>query len=270
MPIRRVQPPDWPEFYALAAREGWKVPLFERRLFEGAWSEFVQVFEERCFGGLVTAVAYENSGWIGNLIVPRLLRGQGIGSQLFRAALSDLEERGLKSCWLTASASGQPLYEKAGFVVVDQVERWVRKPRPGSCQAEDVRTLVVEKLCTADRVAWGENRQALLSRISSAGQLFACDDAVALLQRGDDLQVLGPWYSATHCPRANRQLLLPLLAAADPAKEVIVDILLSSPLRALLAATGFRPVGCNQLMVKGRDRIDLKTVVSLASLGSIG
>lgn len=270
MSIRRVQPSDWPEFYALAAKEGWKVPLFERWLFEESWSEFVQVFEEGCFGGLVTAVAYERSGWIGNLIVPRQLRGQGIGRRLFRTAVSTLEERGIASCWLTASVSGQPLYEKAGFVVVDQIERWVRNKGFGSGQSGDVKATEVETLLACDRGVWGENRQALLRRVSSEGQVFACDGSVALLQRGDDLQILGPWYSETQCPRANRQLLLQLLAATDPSVEVVVDILLSSPLRPLLAATGFRPVGCNQLMVKGRERIDLKTVVSLASLGSIG
>lgn len=270
MSIRRVHQSDWPEFYALAAREGWKVPLFERRLFENSWSGFVQVFEEGCFGGLVTAVAYEKSGWIGNLIVPRELRGQGIGGRLFRAALSDLEECGLRSCWLTASASGQPLYEKAGFVVVDQVERWVRKQGLGGGPSGGVKTTAVEALFAADRLAWGENRQSLLSRVSSDGRVFACEDSLALLQRGADMQILGPWYSETHCPRANRQLLLQLLTAADPAIEVVVDILLSSSLRPLLAATGFRPVGCNRLMRKGRERIDLKTLVSLASLGSLG
>lgn len=270
MSIRRVQKPDWPEFYELASREGWRVPAIERKLFEGPWSEFAHVFDDGAFCGLVTAVAYERSGWIGNLIVPQPLRGQGIGSRLFRAALGDLDARGVSACWLTASADGQPLYEKAGFVVVAQIERWVCTRPPGKGHIGDMSATGLAKLLASDRMAWGESRKELLTQISKNGQLFVSDDTVALLQQGDDLQILGPWYSPTLCPRANRQLLQQALTAANPSKELVVDLLASSPLRSLLAAAGFEAAGYNQLMVKGETQVDLNMMLSLASLGSVG
>jgi len=270
MSIRRVQKSDWPKFYALAAGEGWRVPAVERRLFEGSWSEFVHVFDEGTFCGLVTAVAHERSGWIGNLIVPQPLRGQGIGSRLFRAALDDLAARGVSSCWLTASADGQPLYEKAGFVVVDQIERWVCTKPAGGGQRGVTSPTGLEMLFASDQAAWGESRHELLTQIAKNGQLLVWDDTVALLQQGDDLQILGPWYSQTLCPRANRQLLQQALTVADSSKELVVDLLASSPLRSLLAAAGFEAAGYNQLMVKGEDQADLHMMLSLASLGSVG
>jgi len=271
MSIRRVQKSDWPEFYELASKEGWRVPAIERKLFEGHWSEFAHVFDDGSFCGLVTAVAHESSGWIGNLIVPQALRGQGFGSRLFRAALSDLEARGVSACWLTASADGQPLYEKAGFVVVDQIERWVCTRPPGSGQAGGISLTGLEKLFASDRTAWGESRTELLTQISKNGQLLVSDDTVALLQQGDDLQILGPWYSPTLCPRANRQLLQQALIAADPSKELVVDLFASSPLRSLLVATGFELFGRNQLMVKAdANRVNRQGMVALASLGSFG
>jgi GNAT superfamily N-acetyltransferase len=270
--VRAVQPDDWLHFYALAEEEGWRVPQIERSLLQGEWSNCVHVLETAStFAGLVTAVAHQQSGWIGNLIVPRSLRGRGFGGILFNAALAALTDCGVSNCWLTASELGRPLYEKLGFVAVDQIERWVSAPPRLRAQVVPAPAGSGKRLLQADKLAWGDSRQVLLEKLAAQGRVFVCDDAVALLQQGTDMQILGPWYSPSLCPRANRQLLQQVLAAADPTLEIVIDLLSSSTLRLLLAAAGFSPVGKNLLMARGSNTaVDLHVQVALASLGSLG
>jgi hypothetical protein len=219
----------------------------------------------------VTAVAHQHSGWIGNLIVPERLRGRGYGSRLFEAALSMLQGQGMTSVWLTASASGRPIYAKFGFVAIDEIERWVSCERAPFGPVDRLVKDGGQKLAELDRTAWGEDRTALLEALCTQGEAYACGDAVALLQRESGLQIVGPWYSSTGCPRSNRLLLQKILAEADPKVDLVIDILKFSPVRELLAATGFTCVGSNALMAQGDTRqVQIKMMVSLASLGSIG
>jgi len=272
MTIREPQRLDWQNFFELADNEGWRVPQIEQQLLQEGWAHCVHVLDvDGAFGGLVSAVAHERSGWIGNLIVPQAWRRQGLGTKLFLLALDNLASRGMTSCWLTASDMGLPLYEKSGFRVVDQVERWVYHERKlfGPCEPSNPDDQ--KALYDFDLSAWGEDRSAFLSYITGKGRTFACDSSVALLQQGTDMQILGPWYSRTFCPVANRRVLEQVLSAADPAVEVVVDTLSSSPIRQILAAASFTRIGSNRLMVKGNAHAtDLKMMVSLASLGSVG
>jgi ribosomal protein S18 acetylase RimI-like enzyme len=263
---------DWPIFLSLAEAEGWRVPQTEVALLTGVLSPCVSVLHEGgvpC--GFVSAVFHGRSGWIGNLIVDPAARRRGYGDRLFAHALAALEERGATSLWLTASELGRPLYEAHGFVAVDRIERWVSPPRGRGEVFPAAAFGATEALIDADCRAWGERRHTLLDALAASGQAFACNETVALLQGGRDLQVLGPWYSATCCPRENRQVLTSLLAAADPAVEIVCDLLASSPLRSLLAAAGFAPGGGAALMVSGDGAgVDLKKMMALASLGSMG
>ena len=270
--IRIAQKPDWDSFFKLAAGEGWRVPEVERQLFAGQWFDCARVLEEGdSFCGLVTSVAHEHSGWIGNLIVPARLRGRGRGTLLFKAALSALQAQGMTTVWLTASAAGRPIYEKSGFRCIDEIERWVSCKRAPSGPDDRLVADGAQQLRDLDRCAWGEDRTDLLEALGARGQAFVCEGAVALLQREPGLQIVGPWYSSTGCPRANRKLLQKILAAVDPDVEVVVDVLASSPARQLIAAAGFACAGKNLLMVLGdAGHVQREMMVSLASLGSIG
>jgi GNAT superfamily N-acetyltransferase len=263
---------DWSQFYALAAAEGWRVPQVERRMFEGHWSGCARALDvDGVFGGLVTVVVHERSGWIGNLIVPPLLRGNGYGRKLFDAVLAELADRGLSSIWLTASELGRPIYEKSGFKVVGRVERWICPAGRGTRTVVEEDPPACERLRSCDRMAWGESRNALLKHLLADGRVFVCDDSVALLQAGADLQILGPWYARFPSPQAGRRFLLEVLAGADPATEIVTDLLATSPGRQLLAAAGFVCTGSTALMAHGRpDLAAMEMIMSLASLGSVG
>jgi predicted GNAT family N-acyltransferase len=236
-------------------------------LFEDVWAQYVRVLvvdDEFC--GLVTFVHHEKSSWIGNLIVPEHLRGRGYGGCLFAAALQELNRCGSDSTWLTASKLGQPIYEKAGFVAVDRIERWVLPP--AKRDSRELKDAQHEGLLRADRDVWSEDRRSLLSSLLENGKVYHHGESVALLQSGADIQIIGPWYGRDQAD--HRQLLRHVIAAATPANELVIDLLASSSLQKILIKNGFVYKGSNQLMLKGEVHVDISRMVSLASLGSVG
>jgi GNAT superfamily N-acetyltransferase len=263
---------DWQVFLDLAMAEGWRVPRRELELYRGilAGGAFVLRRQgEPC--GFVTAVPHENSGWIGNLLVAARCRGRGYGNLLFDRALEFLRDRGMTSVWLTASQSGRPIYEKKGFQLVGGIERWtlvLDEPPMGTRSGAHGD---FGSLCRGDCRIWGESRRSLLIPLARGGEVFSQGETSALLQEGDGMRVLGPWVSETLCPRENRRVLLSALASVPAGTEVVVDLLEGSPLSSLVTAAGFRRRGRSDLMVLGpRAGVDLRPLVALASLGSMG
>ncbi len=270
MEIRMADKGDWANFLGLAQREGWRVPAVEVELFRGPLARCAYTLEDReRFCGLVTAVGYEKSGWIGNLLVPVAERGKGFGARLFDHAVAQLRHQGVETIWLTASAQGAPLYRRRGFEAVGRVQRWVLQTAGSALEsAESYQSY--PRLLHKDGMVWGESRDRLLAPLAQGGAIFAFGESLALLQSGERRQVLGPWVSSGHCPRENRQLLLAMLAAANQDAELVCDVLTSSPTRALLAAAGFQTQGECELMAQGPVTVRLETLTALASLGSLG
>lgn len=262
---------DWQFFLKLARAEGWRIPPRELELYRGPLADCAFVLRrdgEVC--GFVTTVAHERSGWIGNLLVPAECRGRGYGSRLFDHAVDFLRHAGMTRICLTASELGRPLYAKKGFQVVGGIRRWVR----GMDETADTPSTGegdFDELCRLDSRVWGESRRRLLLPLADGGQVFLYGDTAALLQEGEGMRVLGPWVSDSLCPRENRLVLSAVLAVVAAGTEVVVDLLESSPLAPLLTAAGFVPRGRCDLMTLGPCRgVDLRPLVSLASLGSMG
>ena len=270
MIIRLPNQSDWETFSALTCRENWRVPHTELQLFKGPWAQYVRVLDDGKFCGLLTSVAYENSAWIGNLIVPHQLRGKGYGSHLFKSAFEALVEQGMTSIWLTASEQGRSIYEREGFVEVDCIERWVLSPRDEIGSPVEGEAFY-EELFYTDRLVWSENRAPLLSVLCNGGKVFTVEGAIALLQKGPDVQIIGPWYAHEIALQTHQDFLEMMIAATEPNIPVVVDFLASSPLPALCTSAGFQLTGRTSLMTYGKiGSIDLKSMVSLASLGSVG
>lgn len=270
MEIKIAGSADWDCFLTLAQLEGWRVPAAEVALFRGPLSQCAfSLRQERRFCGLVTAVAYPKSGWIGNLLVPQAERGKGYGARLFDYAVAELQRQGVTTLWLTASDQGAPLYRRRGFVSVDQVQRWVLRT-VGSAIEPTGRSQSLTRLLVADAAVWGENRARLLAPLAQGALIVSFGQTWAMLQAGEGRQVLGPWTSSGQCPRDNRQVLMAVLAAASQEAELVSDVLVSSPNSSLLAAAGFKPQGHCQLMARGPVSARLQSLTALASLGSLG
>ncbi len=201
-------------------------------------------------------------------------RGRGYGRLLLDQAILLLEQQSTRSIWLTASEAGFPLYQRRGFETIGQVERWVL---PKGSDARSADSLPIDDdpnhanaaLQDADQAAWGEQR-ALLNYLLPKGRLLRCGATIALLQRGSELQILGPWFT-DNGSKEQRQLLDLAVAEAYSEEELVVDLRTGALPPQVLQDSGFGLQGHTRLMVRGDTAgIDLIRLVSFASLGSMG
>ena len=257
---------DWQAFQVMAQQEGWRVPQRELDLHrQGGCSQAWALRDHETTIGLVTGVRHQHSAWIGNLIIAPTERGRGYGAALFDHAVRELRAAGVVTLWLTASASGAPLYAARGFLPVGQVERWVRR-EGGRGEKSPCPRVNGEAV---DSVVWGDDRRPLLRHLESAGSWWQQGESLALLQNGDDLQIIGPWYGSTQ-PQDDAELLARLVAVARPQQELVLDLLGHTGREELLAAAGFVSVGSTALMVAGQAQVQWSRLFALATLGSCG
>jgi len=246
------------------AAEGWRLPEWEPELFrEQSAAKAYGLWRNGTLCGCITLMAYPRSGWIGNLLVPPAARGGGCGRRLFRHALARLEGRA--RIWLTASAAGAPLYRQYGFHPVGSIVRWRCTGQGGGNGGAGS----FEALLERDAACWGDDRHSLLGWLAPRGSVLQRGATVALLQPGERLRVLGPWYAPDLCPRECRDVLAAAIAQSPAGAELVLDLPADSPLVSLLPACGFTPGGDNALMVRG-EPLSLPPHYSLASLGSVG
>jgi len=259
---------DWQLFLKWAATERWTIPSQELRLFQEQWRHcFFVLHAEGKVTGFISAVAYEESGWIGNLLVGSAYRGLGYGSALFDFALASLRQAGLKRIWLTASKTGLPIYQRRGFVTLDRVDRWCGR---GQGLLELSQRLATTELIDLDRNCWGESRAALLSLLANQAEICGSDKNMALLQPSASAWQLGPWLAPPHDSQQNRLTLQEALAKTPAGAGLLTDVLASAGMEACLHLAGFNKSGSNLLMCLSTQTPCLQGVVALASLGSIG
>ncbi len=259
---------DWRVFMTLAEEEGWRVPKNELSLHRqgGCSRAWALRNNDDTTIGLITGVRHQHSAWIGNLIITPTMRGRGYGAALFDHATRTLRAAGAVTLWLTASVQGTPLYTTRGFHSVGQIERWVRQE--GGRGAGGLLDTGVNGAHT-DTTVWGDARSALLRHLEGGGNWQQQGESLALLHRGDDLQIIGPWHSAGD--RQDDAVLLDrLVGIARPQQELVIDLVADSGRQSLLAAAGFTPGGGTELMVAGPIQVQWSRLLALATLGSCG
>jgi len=276
MNIEHFRMDDIPPFLELAATENWVAETWE---FEFLLAKFPQ----GCFAargdsgetaGFVTSLRHDRSGWIGNLIVAAEYRGQKIGERLFTTALDALRSEGVETVWLTASKTGQSLYEKHGFSRIDTIIRWVGTGRQRHAVSDyghiDKRNNPHSTVSGIDCKAWGDRRDRLLAETVGRGELLLDESGFIVIQPSVNACQFGP-FSALDYGSAERIL-------NDAAKtirfgtKVLVDAPAAnrSALRLFNRRT-MRIAGSNELMYSGR-RPDYRPelIYGLATMGSCG
>lgn len=268
MQFRSLSEADWQLFLCWAGQENWRVSFQEQRLFQGLWRPyFFVLYHHGTVRGFVSAVAYKESGWIGNLLVPEEERGKGYGSALFDYAVKFLQQTQPRRIWLTASVTGQPIYERRGFRVIDRIDRWAAQ---GKGESADDSSLPLIDLIHFDAACWGESRSPLLNALADDSKVFCYGQSWGMLQLGVTVCQLGPWLSTDKDAGNNRQLLQQAVAQTPVGKELLIDVLVSAEMELVLRTCGFEKRGSNQLMVLTDEDLELNGVMALASLGSIG
>jgi predicted N-acetyltransferase YhbS len=100
--------------------------------------------------GTGACAGFGPTGWLGGIVVAEQARGRGLGRELTEAAIAALGPR--ETVLLIASALGQPLYERLGFVG-DGRYRVFMTPADAAPAPAPVAVAGVRPLTPADRAA---------------------------------------------------------------------------------------------------------------------
>jgi len=215
--LRRFREEDLPFAVERASEEGWDNT---RESFE----PFVTHDPDGCFVaalggrpvGMVTTVKYQETGWVGNLIVEPGSRGRGVGAQLMAEAVRRLELLGVRTLRLEADPMGIGIYRRLGFVDEYASPRFrlhsVARRSPRGCARLEPEGLA--ELADLDARAFGDRRDRLLRLLfASALATFRVPDSGPLrgylmIQPSTAGARIGPWVAL------DRDLAERLLAAA--------------------------------------------------------
>jgi GNAT superfamily N-acetyltransferase len=162
-------------------------------LDQPAISPIVAEHEGRIVGTGCGAV-HDGTGWVGVIYVAPDRRGTGLGAQITRTVLDDLEARGARTQLLIASPMGQPIYERQGFTLLGQQIRFSIDGLPPDGPPDPrIRSFVpsdFEAIAALDRAATGEDRRAVLSALVMPETTLVATD------RGGDVRAFlarTPW-----------------------------------------------------------------------------
>lgn len=165
--IRLLFESDIPAAMELKEAAGWNQT-------EADWHRLLSLEPNGCFGavkderlvGTTTTTIYGELAWIGMVLVEPQQRRQGIAAKLMNAAVEYLEGK-VETIKLDATALGQPVYEKFGFEVESEVERWAgtASSTAGESHSAVVDDAAVRDLLNLDRLAFNADRSQLIEKL---------------------------------------------------------------------------------------------------------
>lgn len=149
---------------AFQRTENWlpELRLFRRLQPEGTFLASVNGIP----AGMVATILYSNYAYVGLMGVHQDFQGQGLGIALMEHVLTWTSERKITLVKLDASPFGQPLYEKLGFVLLDEVYVLESQANPLNSQHLDGIQLMaphhLDLLAVSDTQTFGTDRSRLL------------------------------------------------------------------------------------------------------------
>jgi ribosomal protein S18 acetylase RimI-like enzyme len=262
---------DITPFLNLAEAEGWVAEGWEFEFLLAQFSQgcFVAQVEDGQPVGFVTSIRHDRSGWIGNLIVEPAVRGQGVGEELFTRALDALWAGGVETVWLTASASGQHLYEKHGFSRIDTIARWTGTGRQKHVSQDNAPTSE-RSVSSMDRQAWGDRRDALLAVTVSRGRLLLDELGFLAIQPCGASKQLGP-FTALDNGTAEKLLDHALCSIPHDTKLYLDAPVSNHAAMRMFSRKKLKIAGMTELMYCGRrPEYRSELIYGLATMGSSG
>jgi len=274
MNIEPFRADDIEPFLKLAAVEGWVAEPWEFRFLLTEYPEGCYVARDGRGEtvGFVTSLRHGRSGWIGNLIVAAAYRGRGIGESLFTRVQEAFLAAGVETLWLTASKSGQSLYEKHGFIQIDTIVRWVGagRQRHATVSGTTDKDCLTDCSHALDSRAWGDSRTTLLEATTRRGTCLQHESGFIVLQPCCNAMQFGPFISVD-AGDAER-LFDDAAGSVALGTKIVLDAPASnrSGLR-LFNRRKMKIAGSNSLMYAGR-KPDYRPeqIYGLATMGSCG
>jgi GNAT superfamily N-acetyltransferase len=186
----------------------------------------------------------DDAAAINMVIVDAAMRGRGLGRKIMEEALAKAGER---TCYLTATQDGLPLYEKLGFVTTGEIVQHQGEALAASAPARVswAESGDLARLEVLDRGASGHDRSALMKRLFERAKFAVIRDegdtqafsAIRPFGRG---LVIGPVVARNG---AEAKALIDFLLAHHQGKFVRVDTDVSTDLAEWLTGRGLAHVG---------------------------
>lgn len=205
--IRPFTEADIPAGMRLKQSAGWNQT-------EADWRRAVALQSDGCYAGLcygnvvatLTSCVFGPVAWIAMVLTDPAYRGRGFASRLLDRSLADLRERGVESVRLDATDLGRPVYEKFGFAVDFELQRWDgivsaidREELPPDTLLREARADDLAVITELDRRTSGCDRSRFLARLqedASCPGLIAERAVVpigfALQRSGEQATQIGP------------------------------------------------------------------------------
>jgi len=163
--IRDLRPDDWPDI----------TPDFEFYI-KSSYCTPIKTEKEARIVGIGSLITFDDTCWIGHMIVDKNFRNRGIGQQIVRELLGYHQNNSTETCLLIASELGRSVYLKAGFRDVTEYTFMQRekswKSRPINQNVISFREEHLHGIYELDRKVTGENRKELLSNYLNSSKVF--------------------------------------------------------------------------------------------------
>jgi len=201
---------DIPLGLKLARQAGWNQ-------IESDWRRFLFLQPDGCFVGALdgTAVAttaafiFGPVAWIAMVLVDIDSRRKGVATALLKHALDFLDGRGIKTVRLDATAAGQPVYEKLGFVPEYPLTRYMGtaapSPRPSALTLPPTVGRQLKAIVAFDRSMTATPREKMLARLFEESPeltraLYRDGQVEGYVtgRRGANATLLGPCIATSH------------------------------------------------------------------------
>lgn len=229
---------------ALSHEAGWPHRRDDWELVRAISQGIVALDDERVVGTAMMTPYGDDAATINMVIVNAAMRGQGLGRRLMELAL---ERAGERTCYLTATPDGLPLYQSLGFVAMGEIIQHQGEASPVEAPAEVSWAKGGDHPCLVaiDHVAYGHERSALMRALGQSAKFAVVRDegivqafgAIRAFGRG---LVIGPVVARND---VEAKKLIDFLLAHHPGSFVRIDSDKSLNLAGWLADRGLTHVG---------------------------
>ncbi len=250
---------------------------------EADWRRFLDLGGEGCFVakldgtavGTTTTCVFDSVAWIAMVLVDIEARRQGVGTALLQHALSFLDDRGVATVRLDATAAGQRVYEKLGFEPEYPLTRFegIATRSAVECHTEQATAEMIPELIELDRQGTGTDRARLLGRLfrdaPESMRIVRTDGRVEgflTLREGANAIQIGPCVGTA---QAGAVLLVDALNRCA-GRRVFVDVPQDHPAVEMLQANGLTAQRHFMRMRRGKPVIDRREALWASSGPEMG
>ncbi|PKO06693.1 MAG: hypothetical protein CVU41_06225, partial [Chloroflexi bacterium HGW-Chloroflexi-3] len=115
--------------------------------------------------GICIATAYQQAGFIGQLIVAKRFRGQGNGRALMKTTIQYLQQKQLRAIFLDGVQKAIPMYEELGFQSISRSLRFFGQiPAEESSDVQPMSEKDLQEVINLDRHTFGDDRSFFLRK----------------------------------------------------------------------------------------------------------